>query len=358
MEFHFTDQSGNQVVFSTIADEHGWGPMDNSTGTTTAVARACNLRNISIRFIDIGDGTVNVIDLDADQAAAVLALLIERGFGLSSICTPIGKYPVVEGGINGEYKPLQERLDEARAVFRALKCFGRPFRVFPGYGKIDDENSRRDQQFIDASVEFCTALAQVAKEEGVQLLFETEGNFPHAVGAELAEFVGDLGDHVGIVYDAGNNVLTLGSTDAVVDDYRACRHLVMAHHLKDYRLQEGYTAPSGKGVIDEATLCRFVPTGYGHGGYPRILKMFADDLASIRRKGWVPTIDVEGHGTGGGHKRGSTTPDDARFYIDSGIEAVQAAEMVPDVITKQDHLDRMLAKLDRSGMRSEAGAGL
>ena len=70
-----TEQRGNSVAVSTICDEHGWARDDNSLGTTLAVARTGNLKFVSLRWIDLGEGAgnQNIIDLEADQIALLVA---------------------------------------------------------------------------------------------------------------------------------------------------------------------------------------------------------------------------------------------------------------------------------------------
>ncbi len=133
------------------------------------------LEGLGIRYVEFRSAwDVNVLDLSDEQLAEAKRILDARGFGVSSIGSPIGKINIAD-----DFDAHLRRMDRAVEVARYL---GAPYiRVFSFFLTAD----QRPEDHRDEVVRRMTALAEKAAAGGVVLLHENEkeifGDVPERV---------------------------------------------------------------------------------------------------------------------------------------------------------------------------------
>ena len=109
-----------QVVLSGFADE----AANNKTAVEQFAAfAAMGLQYYSIRFIDVGRGVKNVMDLSKSEITRLRHLEDEYGMNVASIGSPIGKVKLrkVNDGTQNRFVPFSKYLnaDVKKACDRA-----------------------------------------------------------------------------------------------------------------------------------------------------------------------------------------------------------------------------------------------
>ena len=106
-----------KVIISGFADE---GPEDKKAEAQLAMLATLGMSHYSLRFVDVGQGVKNVMQLTQPEIARLRQLHGEFGIAVASIGSPIGKVKLldVEDGSANAYIPFDQYLqqDVQRAV--------------------------------------------------------------------------------------------------------------------------------------------------------------------------------------------------------------------------------------------------
>lgn len=296
------------VLLSGFADE----AAVHKTITEQFVAMATlGLRHYSIRFVDAGNGTKNVMDLDDSEIALILSQQADYGLQVTSIGSPIGKVKLldVEDGTDNRYVPFAEYLhNDVRRACELANAFQtkliRGFSFYPPrYDQVEDHLAAAIDQ-IGQIVEHC------AKHD-VLFGLEVEANLVGRSGTLLADIWRQI-DHPALVliYD-GANLLTQGYTvDQALAEYQLMKPGMGWMHVKDYKP----TDSSKQDFVDEEALSDFRSVDCGSGLYQRILQDLRESLPTLTRElverglpGFF--LELEPHVKGGGQFGGFSGPD-------------------------------------------------
>jgi sugar phosphate isomerase/epimerase len=297
------------VLISGFADE---AAVTKGAVEQLSVFAALGLDYYSLRFIDLGQGTKNVMKLTRAEIAELLRLHGVYGLQVASIGSPIGKVKLVdkEDGTKNAYVPFAKYLKEQ--VMRAIELahtFGtkllRGFSFYPPRGEDPARHLEQAADQIGAIAERCGA-------NGVIFGLEVEANLVGKNGRLLAEIYRRVrSPYLKLIFDGGNlSTQNLGPAQ-VFAEYEAMRDGIGWMHVKDYRIDPRL---EWTGAVDEERLKNFVPPDEGDSGHEAILRDFRALIPAadkkLKRLG-VPGVflDLEPHLKGGGQFGGYSGPD-------------------------------------------------
>jgi len=299
-----------EVILTGLADE---GPVSKRAEEQLTMCRALGLAHYSVRFIDLGEGVKNVMQLTDAEVRKLQQLHAEFEMRVSSVASPIGKVKLldVDDGTNNRYVPFDRYLKEdvARAIELAQAFDTKLIRGFSFYPPRDDV----PEQHLPQAAEQLRAIAEACGQAGVYYGLEVEANLVgRDGGTERALFDRVNHPNLGLVFDGANIVCQGYSGEETFREYEAMKPGLLWSHIKDYRIPAG--APRQKGHVDEDALVHFCPADRGSSDHRRIftdLKQHLPALTdSLRRRG-LPGffLDLEPHVKGGGQFGGFSGPD-------------------------------------------------
>ena len=248
-------------TLSCFADE-----IAPALGDQLDVMERLGVRYLSLRSVD----NINVMDLTDARLREIRSALADRGMGVSSIGSPVGKTPIAEDAA--------ACLDQARRAVEIAGIMGCPrVRVFSFYMEKDELDARRGEV-----MERLRRMADIAAEAGVTLMHENEAGIYGESSARCRDILRSV-NHPALraVFDPSNFVAAGEapfdeSLPRLLDD-------IAYMHIKDSRHADG--------VI--------VPAGEGDGQLKSILPVFADrDMF----------LTLEPHLAAAGRMRGFTGP--------------------------------------------------
>jgi sugar phosphate isomerase/epimerase len=298
-----------RVLLSGFADE---AAVTKTAVEQLAVFAALGLEYYSIRFIDVGGGVKNVMQLSRREVRALKKLHADYGMQVASIGSPIGKVKLldVDDGTGNRYVPFAKYLE--KEVARAIELAGqfetkliRGFSFYPPRGADPHEH-------VPQAVEQLSAIAEKCGEAGVLFGLEVEANLVGQNGRLLGEIDRKVNSpHLVLIFDGGNLSTQNLRPDQVYDEYVAMRRGIGWMHIKDYKIDARLV---WKGAVDEERLKNFVPPDRGDSGHEAILRDFREHLPALERKLkrlGVPGVflDLEPHLKGGGQFGGFSGPD-------------------------------------------------
>ena len=301
-----------RVILSGFADE---AAIHKAAVEQFAAFAAMGLEYYSIRFIDAGDGTKNVMKLTKKEIRDVYHLQDEYDLSVSSIGSPIGKVKLldVEDGTENPYIPFKKYLDKDvhRACELAHAFETKLIRGFSFYHPRGTEPGDHLSQVVDQLGQ----IAEVCHRSDLTFGLEIEANLVGQTGPLLAEIHRRV-DHPALVliFDAGNVVSQGYNASEVFEQYLAMKPGIGWMHIKDFRPPRRTSSAGRKREVDEEALKHFVPADEGDSGHEAILRDFAESLpkleATLRRRG-IPGVflDLEPHVKGGGQFGGFSGPD-------------------------------------------------
>ncbi len=271
---------------------------------------ALGLKYATLRFIDVGHGIKNVMQLTPDEVSTTKKLLSEYGLSVSSIGSPIGKVKLldIDDGTNNRFVPFKDYLqnDVHRACELACEFGTKLLRGFSFYHPKDDSPTNHISKVADQLGE----IATVVDSFGLTYGLEVEANLVGQTGRLLAQIY-DAVDHpaVVLIFDGANLVCQGMGAKEVFEEYLAMKNGLGWIHIKDYRTPQGKTSH-----VDEESLKNFVPSHMGDSGHEAILRDLAIALPSIEqrmeKRGVVGVFaDLEPHVKGGGQFGGFSGPD-------------------------------------------------
>ena len=177
----------------------------------------------------------NVLQLSDQELARVGAALGERGIGVSSIGSPIGKI-----GIEDEFSPHLEAVRRALAIARQLNS---PYvRIFSFFIPEGDDPARHR----DAVLERLGRLVEAAAGSGVILLHENEKHIYGDTPARCHDLLSSIGSPaLRAAWDPANFVQC--GVRPFTEGYDLLRPFVAYVHVKDARYGSGEVVPAGEG---------------------------------------------------------------------------------------------------------------
>ena len=217
----------------------------------------------------------NVLDLTDDGLERIKLAAAQRGIGISSIGSPIGKVSVAEA-----FGPHLERF---RRALRAADAMEAPYvRVFSFFIPEGQEPVRYREEVIDRM----GILAREAEDSGVRLLHENEKEIYGDVPSRCVDILAGVGSPaLRAAWDAANFV-QCGVSQPFAEGYESLRPYIEYVHVKD--------ALSGSGKV--------VPAGQGDGQLP-------ETLSALRASGFDGFFSLEPHLASSGTYSGFSGPE-------------------------------------------------
>jgi len=299
-----------EVILTGLADE---GPVSKRAEEQLTMCRALGLSFYSVRFIDLGGGVKNVMQLTDEEVRKLQKLHADFEMRVSSVASPIGKVKLrdVEDGTNNRYVPFERYLKEdvARAIELAQAFETKLIRGFSFYPPRDDD----PEKHLPQAVKQLRAIAEACGDAGVFYGLEVEANLVGRSG-ELERALFDQVNHpnLGLVFDAANMVCQGYDADETFRQYEAMKPGLLWSHIKDYRIPAGM--PRQRGYVDEDAMVHFCPADQGSADHRRLLgdlKQHLPALTEKLRQRGIPGffLDLEPHVKGGGQFGGFSGPD-------------------------------------------------
>jgi len=266
------------VILSGFADE----AANQKTATQQFAAfAALGLQYYSIRFIDVGGGIKNVMQLTKSEIAKVRRLEDEYGMNVSSIGSPIGKVKLLddEDGTGNQYIPFKKYLakDVKRACEIAHAFETKLIRGFSFYHPKGTDPWPHVPQVVDQLGQ----IAEACHRSDLTFGLEVEANLVGQNGDILAEIYKHV-DHPAmmLIFDGANLVCQGYSTAETIAQYKAMKPGLGWLHIKDYRLRKPLKE---KGHVEEDALKHFVPSDQGDSATNSFSRISPRSFRSWRR---------------------------------------------------------------------------
>lgn len=298
-----------EVLLSGFADE---AANQKTAVQQCAAMAALGLKYMSLRFIDVGQGIKNVMQLSPEEVTAAKSMLADYGLSIATIGSPLGKVKLIDqdDGSTNRYVPFEKYLaeDVHRACDLAHAFGSKLIRGFSFYHPKGTDPAPHVPQVAEQ----LHRIGEVCAKAGLIYGIEIEANLVGQTGQLMAE-IHAAANHPSLVtiFDAAN-ILCQGYTSAeLFEQYLVMKPSLGWMHIKDY-LPPPHVGP--KGHVDEEALKHFVPADQGGSGHEAILrdfKTFLPELSSRMTALGAPGVflDLEPHVKGGGQFGGFSGPD-------------------------------------------------
>jgi sugar phosphate isomerase/epimerase len=298
-----------QVVLSGFADESA---NDRTAVSQFAAFAALGLQYYSLRFVDVGTGIKNVMDLTKSDITKLRHLEDEFGMNVASIGSPIGKVKLrdEEDGTKNRFVPFDQYLkrDVQHACELAHAFETKLIRGFSFYHPKGSDPAEHLPQAADQLAQIAEACHRSDLTFGVEI----EANLVGQSGQLMAELHRRVNHPALVTIFDGGNIISQGySSDGVFEQYLAMKPTIGWIHIKDYK----HPRPASRVAhVDEDKLKNFVPADIGESGHERVFRDFAPlipPLAERLSKRGIPGVilDLEPHLKGGGQFGGFSGPD-------------------------------------------------
>jgi sugar phosphate isomerase/epimerase len=216
----------------------------------------------------------NVLDLSDDELDRVKSAAAQRGIGISSIGSPIGKVPVTE--------PFGPHLERFRRALHAADVMETPYiRVFSFFIPEGHEPGHYREEVIDRM----GTMVGEAEDSGVTLLHENEKEIYGDVPSRCVDILDAVGSPaLRAAWDAANFVQC--GVSPYEEGYASLRPYIAYVHVKD--------ALSGSDTV--------VPAGEGDGQLP-------ETISALRASGFDGFFSLEPHLASAGRYSGFSGPE-------------------------------------------------
>lgn len=195
------------------------------------------LKGLGIRHLEVrGVWGKNVMDLTDDDVAKINGMLKESDIGVSSIASPIGKYP-----IRDDFTPQKQAMNRAIELAKQLNTSF--IRVFSYY--IPEGENPAD--YRDEVIDRMSQLAQLAEQGGVTMILENDrGGLFGDNDDRVLDIVRTVGSPaLKLAFDPGNFVLE--KVAPMSQAYGKLAPYIGYIHIKDADLAKGIFVEAGKG---------------------------------------------------------------------------------------------------------------
>ncbi|MEE3234133.1 MAG: TIM barrel protein [Candidatus Latescibacterota bacterium] len=290
----------SKVIITGFSDE---GPVDKCAESQMTMLSALGMSYYSVRFVDVGNGVKNALELTPTELRRLRSLHNDFGISVSSIGSPIGKVKLldIEDGTMNKYVPFKKYLNNnvRKAVDLAGALETRLIRGFSFY----HPRGEAPEPFLDKAAEQLYAICEECRKGGVCFGLEVEANLIGQSGKLLRSLYRKVNHpNLYLIFDGGNLTSQNFNTVAVISEYRAMKSGLGWMHIKDYKIDPKL---NWQGHVDEDRLKNFVPADRGDSGHEEILRDFKGRIPSLTRrlkKHGIPGVflDLEPHLKGGG----------------------------------------------------------
>jgi sugar phosphate isomerase/epimerase len=229
----------------------------------------------SMRYLEFrGVWSKNVLDLTDAEIETVKRALAERGVGVSSIGSPIGKIPITE-----DFGPHLARFQRAIQVAHALEApFIRIFSFFMPHG--EDPAGYRGEV-----LERMGRLVQAAEGSGLTLVHENEKEIYGDIPARCLDILTQIDSPIlRAAWDPANFVQCGVRPHSA--GYASLRPFIAYVHVKDAMLASSQVVPAGQGDGE-----------------------LRETLAALRASGFDGFFSLEPHLASAGRFSGFSGPD-------------------------------------------------
>lgn len=283
-----------------------------------SVMAALGLKYFSLRFVDLGQGVVNVLGLSDGQIALIAQRMGDYGLQVSSVGSPIGKVKLkdVADGTGTPFRPFDDYLEkEVPRICQIAQALGT--KLIRGFSFYHPQHQPWED-YLGQATDQVGQIAEVCQKNDLVFGLEVEANLVGHNGWILAEMVRSIANSsLVLIFDGGNLVMQGFSADQIFQQYTVMKPGLGWLHIKDF-CWPGKISPNIDGQamrhVDEENVRNFVTADQGESGHLRILQDLADFLPELhqrmRAKG-VPGVfaDLEPHLKGGGQFGGYSGPD-------------------------------------------------
>ena len=301
--------SNPSVLLTGFADE---AANQKTAHQQFSAFAALGLQYYTIRFIDLGQGVKNVMQLTKPEIARLQRLHDEYGLRVSSLGSPIGKVKLldVDDGTHNPFIPFPKYLDKQvrRAVGLANTLETKLIRGFSFYHPRGTDPADHLSQVVDQLGQ----ITEICDRSDLTFGLEVEANLVGQSGQLLAEIHRQVNHPaLNLIFDAGNIVTQGCSAEEVFQQYALMKKGMGWMHVKDYRHPQSVQRTDH---VDEESLKHFVPADLGDSGHETILRDFREWIPKLARKlkrRGIPGVflDLEPHVKGGGQFGGFSGPD-------------------------------------------------
>ena len=298
-----------QVILSAFADE---AAEEKTAVEQFATLAALGLQYYSIRFIDVGNGIKNVMQLTRSEIGKLRHLEDEYGLNVATIGSPIGKVKLldVEDKTKNAYVPFKKYLgrEVKKACERAHAFETKLIRGFSFYHPRGTD----PEDHISQAVDQLGQIAETCHRSDLTFGLEIEANLVGQTGPLMAKLYRQVNHPAMVlVFDAANILCQGFSPAELFEQYLAMKPGIGWLHIKDYRHPRPVRRQKH---IDEDLLKNFVPADLGDSAHEAILRDFREPLPKLERKlrrRGIPgvVLDLEPHVKGGGQFGGFSGPD-------------------------------------------------
>ncbi len=326
------------VLLSGFADE---AAPDKTIDQQFSAMAALGLRYLSIRFIDVGNGIKNVLELTGNEYEVVRSRLEQFGLEIASIGSPIGKVKLldVDDGTSNRFVPFAQYLesDVQAAIDAANQLDTRLIRGFSFYHPRDTDPSA----CLDQAVEQIAGIVERCDAAGLTFGLEVEANLIGSTGTVLAEIHRQI-NHPALVliFDGGNLVSQGFDQSQILEQFRQMIPGLGWMHVKDYLSSQKSRQVPGE-YIDEEKLDQFVPADRGSTGHAAIFSELTSHLPNINQQLATRNIpgffvDLEPHLRGGGQFGGYSGPDGMGIALKGLQRILDETKISYDLRTLED----------------------
>ena len=191
----------------------------------------------SMRYMELRSvWNTNVLDLTDADLERVKSAVAERGIGISSIGSPIGKVPITD--------PFAPHLERFRRALHAAGVMEAPYvRVFSFFIPEGHDPDRYREEVLERM----GALAGEAEESGIMLLHENEKEIYGDVPSRCVDILAGVDSPaLRAAWDAANFV-QCGVSRPYTEGYESLRPYIEYVHVKDALADSGRVVPAGEG---------------------------------------------------------------------------------------------------------------
>ena len=298
-----------EIILSGFADE---GPTSKRAEEQMTMMRALGMSYYTIRFIDVGQGVKNVMELSDEEIGKLKEMHGAFGINVSSIGSPLGKVKLLdqEDGTENRYVPFDEYLDKdvQRAIDLAHVFDTKLIRGFSYYHPHGDD----PWKYLDRAAEQLKKIVEKCAAAGIVYGLEVESSLIGGDGDTLIGLYERIGsDHTCIIEDVGNMEGMGHSPDSAYEHYLKMKPGLGWIHIKGFnqpRNEEMMKAAEGRG------LTRMIPVDQGDAGHEMVLRDYKTIVPALEekyKKMGVPGVfvDLEPHVKGGGQFGGMSGVD-------------------------------------------------
>lgn len=315
------------VILSALADEAAY----NKTAVEQFSAMAAlGLEYYTLRFIDVGNGVKNVMDLTKREITTIRHMEDQYGMNVASIGSPIGKVKLLKNdkSTDNRFVPFKTYLNkDVNRVCELAHAFEtklvRGFSFYPPKGADPMDH-------IGQAVDQVGQIVEKFHRSDLTFGLEVEANLVGQNGKMCAEIHRQV-NHPALctIFDGANLVCQGYSTAEVIEEYLAMKPSLGWMHIKDYKMQK---RAAERGHVDEDALKHFVPADHGDSGHEWILRDFKSMIPKLERKlkrRGIPGVflDLEPHVRGGGQFGGHSGPDGMGVALRSLTKVLDYVEL-------------------------------